>query len=284
MVNKAFFFALSGQGISSPCKMSLRNASDTNAICDKKYYVSEISSRSDINEAFPIESVTQFSDDIKGAIKGKLQSLSVFGSELLNLEERFTGEKNIAAFATSKAKHIVTLNVSGKAMVTRWSTLQTVDNSVLAQQIDDSHWTEQGYDTPRVKEWAIYQVSHWAESIYGIPENVIKILKENEIKGCELFALKKYDLMALGITCTGTLYLLLEEIKKLDKASQTIITFIEHRPYCFGFFYYLHLKLLHPKGLVEDPALPQVCQSEKSRFEKVVKYYFPGNSAKFILG
>ncbi|KAL7543241.1 hypothetical protein ACHAWF_007348 [Thalassiosira exigua] len=337
VANKAFLFALSGQGIASPCKVNLKNAGGTNAIYDDNSYgptfgsghdlyvnnnmsqvklyfgrsfhagpsssqlnscssfnikeievfeVSGISSRSDINEAHTIESVTRFSDDINGAINGKRQSLRMFESELLNLEERFTGEqKFIDAFATSEAKDIVTLNVSGKAMVTSRSTLQTADGSVLAQQFDDSLWTEQGYDMPRVKEWTVDQVSHWAESIYGIPEDVIEILKENEIKGCELLALKKDGLMALGITRTGTLYLLLEEIKNLEKASQTVATFIEHSPYCFGkILDYLRLKHLHSKGLVEEPTLPQVRQSEQSRFDKVVKYYFPGNRAKFILG
>ncbi|KAL7523885.1 hypothetical protein ACHAWF_000722 [Thalassiosira exigua] len=92
-------------------------------------------------------------------------------------------------------------------------------------------------------------------------------------------------MVALGITRTGTLYLLLEEIKNLEKASQTVATFIEHSLYCFGTILdYLCLKHLHSKGLVEDLALPRVLQSEESRFEKVVKYYFPNNSVKFILG
>jgi hypothetical protein len=48
---------------------------------------------------------------------------------------------------------------------------------------------------------------------------------------------------------------------------------------------YLHLKQLHLLGLIaEEPVLPKVCDSQKNRFEKVVKYYFPGDSAKFILG
>jgi hypothetical protein len=42
---------------------------------------------------------------------------------------------------------------------------------------------------------------------------------------------------------------------------------------------------LHSIGLiVKQPALPEVDESQKQRFEKVVKYYFPGSAAKIMLG
>lgn len=61
---------------------------------------------------------------------------------------------------------------------------------------------------------------------------------------------------------------------------------IEHSPYWFGkILDYLRLKQLHLLGiLAKEPTLPKVQDLQKKRFEKVVKYYFPGDSAKFILG
>ncbi len=44
------------------------------------------------------------------------------------------------------------------------------------------------------------------------------------------------------------------------------------------------MRQLHSIGLVEEPPLPEVRQSEKMRFEKVVRYYFPGTCAEAILG
>ena len=170
-------------------------------------------------------------------------------------------------------------------MVTKRSTLCTADDSVLAQQFDDSKWTEQGCNAPRVKEWTSDEVSTWANNIEGVQDDVGSILKENGINGCELLALKKDGLNEIGMKRAGTVYLLLNEIAKLERASSDVVTLIEHSPYCFGKIVdYLRLTQLHSQGLVGEPALPTVCDSQKGRFEKVVKYYFPGDSAKFILG
>jgi hypothetical protein len=89
----------------------------------------------------------------------------------------------------------------------------------------------------------------------------------------------------IGIERAGTLCLLLKEIDKLDKACQEIVTLIEHSPYCFGkILNHLRLMQLHSIGLiVNEPNLPEVDESQKQRFEKVVKYYFPGDAAKIIL-
>ena len=46
---------------------------------------------------------------------------------------------------------------------------------------------------------------------------------------------------------------------------------------------YLRLKHLHALGLVDEPALPTVCESQEKRFEKVVKYYFPGTAPSSFL-
>ena len=84
----------------------------------------------------------------------------------------------------------------------------------------------------------------------------------------------------LGVTGTGTTCILWDEIKKLKS-----VALIEHSPYCFGkILDHLRLKHLMSLGLAEAPVVPTVCDSQRDRFEKVVKYYFPGDCARSILG
>eukprot|EP00580_Thalassiosira_gravida_P014195 CAMPEP_0201682104 /NCGR_PEP_ID=MMETSP0494-20130426/51449_1 /ASSEMBLY_ACC=CAM_ASM_000839 /TAXON_ID=420259 /ORGANISM="Thalassiosira gravida, Strain GMp14c1" /LENGTH=801 /DNA_ID=CAMNT_0048165861 /DNA_START=4489 /DNA_END=6894 /DNA_ORIENTATION=- len=229
--------------------------------------------------------VTRFSEDINKAINAKQQSLLTAESEILHLEDSFKDERNfITTFASGDAKDVVTLNVSGVSMVTKRSTLQVVKDSVLAHQFDDTKW-KQGCDTPRVKEWSPDEVNVWIHKIPGIPNDVVDIFKENEITGYELLALKREGLAMIGITRPGPVCVLVDEIKKLEKESLDFVTLIEHSPYCFGrILDHLRLKQLHSQGLAEEPASPTVCESQMSRFEKVVKYYFPGDIAKSILG
>ena len=112
------------------------------------------------------------------------------------------------------------------------------------------------------------------------------MLYENEITGQELLALNVDGLKMMGIERAGTLCLIVDEIKMLEQVSQDNVTLIEHSPYCFGkILDYLRVKKLRSQGLIAaEPDMPKVSDSQKDRFEKVAKYYFPGNSAKFILG
>ena len=170
-------------------------------------------------------------------------------------------------------------------LMTKRSTLHTTEYSVLAQQFDDSKWTEQ-VSAPRVKEWTPDEVSTWAKSIEGLSEDFRIMLYENEITGRELLALNVDGLKMMGIERAGILCLIVDKIKMLEQVSQDNVTLTEHSPYCFGkILDYLCLKQLHSLGiLANEPTLPKVLDSQKKRFEKVVKYYFPGDSAKFILG
>jgi hypothetical protein len=286
VANKAFLFALSGDGISSPDKMKLKNANDERAIycssaygpyfgsgCDMfangpnvhlssgrsydqgpipdgSYTIKEMEvflvtkSSTPIGNSYskriPVQPATQavkevirFTDDMNKAINAKQACLLQAESEMLQLEECFTDEQTfVDKFATGDAKDVVVLNVSGTGMTTKRCTLCTVDDSVLAQQFNDSKWTEQGCNSPRVKEWTPDEVSTWAKSINSLPDEMSVILYENEITGDELLALSIEGLKMIGIERAGTLCLLLKEIEKLDKASQEILTLIEHSPYC----------------------------------------------------
>jgi len=44
------------------------------------------------------------------------------------------------------------------------------------------------------------------------------------------------------------------------------------------------MKHLHSIELIKEPSLPSVCESQKERLRKVVKYYFPGETSKIMLG
>jgi len=89
----------------------------------------------------------------------------------------------------------------------------------------------------------------------------------------------------MGIKKIGTLCLIQKGIKELEQDSNEL-TLIEHSPYCFGkILDYFRLIELHSQGLMsEEPALPKVQETQKRRFDKVVQYYFPGESSKYILG
>jgi hypothetical protein len=227
----------------------------------------------------------RFSEDDNKAINEKQACLPQTELKIRSLEDSFRDEQMfIDNFATGDAMHVIALNVSGTPMVTRRSTLRAIEDSVLAQQFDDSKWNEQGYSSVRVKKWSSDEVCAWAKNIEGIQEDVGSVFKRNNITGCELLALNMDGLRMLGIERAGTLCLLKKEIETLEKASQAV-TLIDHCPYCFGkILDYLRMKQAHSLGLAGEPSLPEVVEAQKKRFEKVVKFYFPGDAAKHFLG
>jgi hypothetical protein len=170
-------------------------------------------------------------------------------------------------------------------MSTRRATLMIAKDSVLAQQFDDSKWTVQG-SFPPVKAWTPAEVSNWAKDIEGIPEDIASLFLENEINGSELLALNVDGLKMLGVKRVGTICLLSDEIRLLkNAANEDKVTQIEHSPYCFGkILNHLRSKQLHSVSLAKEPTPPSIRKSQKKSFEKVVDYYFPGDSSKFILG
>ena len=239
-----------------------------------------------LNSAKKPHKVYRFTRDINDAINEKWKSLFELEQKVTSLEESFEDEEHfIESLSGGDRKDIITLNVSGTMMATKRATLMVAEDSVLAQQFDDTKWTEQG-NNQQVKEWTSNEVTNWVQSIKDVPDEVSQLFLRNEIKGSELLALDKDGLKMIGVDRVGTICLLLKEIKSLEeKVNQGVVTFIEHSPYCFGkILDYLRLKRLQSISLAEEPALPTVCESQQTRFEKVVKYYFPGDSSSFILG
>ena len=231
--------------------------------------------------------INMFSNDVNLAINRKQDCLQQTEMKLLALENSFNEEEIfIDSFASGETNDVITLNVRGTIMITKRSTLRIMEDSVLALQFDDSKWTEHGYNNLRVKRWSADDVCAWVNTIEGIQENEGSIFRKNGITGCELLALTIDGLKMMGIERTGTLCLIQKEIEVLVKATQDVVSLIDHCPYCFGkILDYLRLKQLHAQGLVKDePALPDVRKDMKQRFAKVVNFYFPGDAAKLILG
>ena len=123
------------------------------------------------------------------------------------------------------------------------------------------------------------------KSIDDVPERMAELFEKNEITGRELITLNMEGLKMIGVEHVGTLCLLLDKIATLKQTNSDAVTLIEHSPYCVGkIIDFLRLKSLHSQGLVEEPTLPMVCSTQQTRYEKVVNYYFPGDSAKLLIG
>ena len=238
-------------------------------------------------ERAPVERAltNRFSEDVNKAINEKQACLPKAELKIRALEDSFKDEqKFIDTFARGDTKDVVALNVSGTPMVTRRLTLCIIEGSVLAEQFNDSKWEEQAYAGSRVKSWSPDEVCAWTKNIEGVQDDVSSVFKRNGITGCELLALNMDGLRMLGIERAGTLCLLKKEIETLEKASQAV-TLIDHCPYCFGkILDFLRMKQAHSLGLADEPSLPEVVEAQKKRFEKVVKFYFPGDAAKHFLG
>jgi len=231
--------------------------------------------------------VDRFGDDVNKAINERWTSLQELEAGATFLDNNFEDEEQfITSFATGCTSDIITLNVSGTIMATKRATLQVVDESMLAQQFDDTKWTEQGCDNVRVKEWTPDEVSNWTKSVKGMQEDVSNLFIENSINGTELLALDRDGLKDIGVKRVGTICLLLEEIGAMkEKVNKEAVTLIEHSPYCFGkILDFLRLKHLNSLELTGVPALPSVCEHKRGMFETVVRYYFPGDCSTLVLG
>ncbi|KAL7522127.1 hypothetical protein ACHAWX_006817 [Stephanocyclus meneghinianus] len=239
------------------------------------------------NETSGIKNVNRFSFAINTAINEKWAALAEVTSELTALEESFKDEgKFVKFFSSGQNEDIIPLNVCGTTMTTTRQTLQLFKDSVLASKILNAEQDDSSTNQKPVKEWNSEDVIAWLNSIEGLPSSFVKSFEDDEVTGLELLALGKEDLVEFGVTKRGTTAYILSEIKKLARTQVETVVLIEHSPYCFEkIIDYLRVESMFVKGLVDKkPEVPTIRASEKSRFEKVVKHYFPGDSSKFLLG
>eukprot|EP00804_Cyclotella_cryptica_P029138 CCRYP_005305-RA/>CCRYP_005305-RA protein AED:0.32 eAED:0.32 QI:309/1/1/1/0.66/0.5/4/823/587 len=228
----------------------------------------------------------RFTASVNKAVVERWQKIYNAQSSISLIEEKFADEGEfIFSFASGASKDTIFLNVTGTEMATKRATLQSCEESVLARQFDDSVWKNPGSKLT-ISTWTHEKVLSWLSGVDGVTDEIMDSFEKNKITGPQLLALGKEGLDDLGVKQKGVLYLLLKEIKDLEQKELNPVTFIEHSPYCFGkIIDYLRMKENYSNGLVDsEPAYPQVRTGEKGKFEKIVRYYFPGECSSFILG
>ncbi|KAL7546509.1 hypothetical protein ACHAWF_009842, partial [Thalassiosira exigua] len=196
--------------------------------------------------------VSNFSKEVNSAINAKWVTLEEAEEELCYLNDSFKDEGTfVSFFASGKPQDVVTLNVCGSIMVTKRSTLQLCGESVLASKFSDEEQVSSG-TSKSIKEWDHKDVVAWLKQLEGISESVVKDFEDNQVTGHELLALGVEGLKDFGVTRKGTIYLLLDRIKKLEKADKESVALIEHSPYCFEkILDHLRLEGSFMKGLVK---------------------------------
>ncbi|KAL9178310.1 hypothetical protein ACHAXT_001738 [Thalassiosira profunda] len=228
--------------------------------------------------------VSAFSAQVNAAINAKWESLQGADEDLQCLEESFKDEGTfISFFAQGDTQDVVTLNVCGTTMVTRRQTLQLCKESALASKFSGDEVSSEG-SSKAVKEWNHEDVVAWLNQTEGISDSVVKDFEDNQVTGHELLALGAEGLRDFGVSRKGTIYLLLDRIRRLELDSRETATLIEHSPYCFEkILDHLRLEGSFVKGLVKNKhCLPVVRSTEKGRYEKVLQHLFPGDSAKIF--
>mmetsp|Transcript_2677 Transcript_2677/g.4141 ORF Transcript_2677/g.4141 Transcript_2677/m.4141 type:complete len:596 (+) Transcript_2677:98-1885(+) len=235
-----------------------------------------------MSKVSPVES---FSKEVNTAVNAQWASLQEAEEELLSLEDSFKDEGSfISFFASGQPQDVITLNVCGTIMVTRLQTLQLCKESALASKFSSEEQEKHTPDRKIIKEWNHEDVVAWLNQVEGISESVVKEFDDNQVTGRELLALGAEGLKDFGVTRKGTIYLLLDEIKKLEKAGHDSVILVEHSPYCFQKILD-HLRLEGPfmKGLVKTKhGLPVIRDGEKGRYQKVLKHLFPGESSNIF--
>ncbi|KAL3786184.1 hypothetical protein HJC23_001260 [Cyclotella cryptica] len=228
----------------------------------------------------------RFSQAIHTAFSKKWAMIKQVNSEITALEASFIDEKKFMTFISSgKDQDIISLNVCGTIMTTTHQTLQHFKTSVLASKVSNVNQNLRRTNQKPIAEWNTEDVVAWLKKIDGLPCATIDNFQKDEVTGRELIALGKEGLMDFGIKKRGTIFYILAEIKKLVRTQEQSDVLIEHSPYCFEkIIDHLRLESMFARGLVNrKPEVPTVRASEKNRFEKVVKHYFPGDDSKVFL-
>lgn len=252
----------------------------------KNFTTKQRSQNVDAKAATAKNDVQNFSSAINSAINLKWATLAEVESEIVELEKSFDDEEGfIAFFSTKNNQDYIPLNVCGTIMATTPQTLRLYEDSTLAAKIFDEKKDESSNQMP-VEDWNAEDVVAWLNTIDGLAASVVESFKEDEVTGRELLSLGKEGLKDFGVTKRGTIFYILSEIEKLKRSGGETAILVEHSPYCFErIIDHLRVESMFLKGLTQSkPGLPVVRGSEKSRFEKVVKHYFPGDSSKSFLG
>lgn len=233
------------------------------------------------------ESLTfdEFSGEFKRHLKSEQQALIAAKKDLSEQEHSFKQEKQaLSCFMGGKQGDIVWLNVSGVHMAVKRSTLGIFKDSVLSKQFDDPSWEQEVKDSQAtVEKWTPKMVEAWANSIKGVTKETAGKLLYNEVNGINLLAMKWEHFKNLKIKA-GEVAIITSEIEVLRQSCKPSPVFVEHSAYCFGKVID-QLRIAAMQQLLDTPLpAPQVRSYERKRFKTIVEYYFPGESADFIMG
>jgi hypothetical protein len=233
------------------------------------------------------QQVQAFTPAINLAIESKWTALLELEIEFDALEASYEDENQFITFVSRQSdKDVLSLNVSGSPMAITYQTLQLCQDSNLASTISAQLEAKSITNQKPVKEWNTEDVVAWLNRMDQVSPSAVKSFGDDGITGCHLLALEREDFVYFGITQRGVIAYILSEIKKLERAQGDTAILIEHAPYCFEkIIDHFRLESMFTKGLIKNkPGLPVVRDSEKIRFEKVVEYYFPGDSSQLLLG
>jgi hypothetical protein len=241
----------------------------------KKSYPIGASPRDDMLESLAFD---EFQKSIQMCFQAEKTALQDAAMELAALQDTFGKEQTaIQVLCGGNANEIAFLNVSGRVMAVKHSTLQNYPDSVLFKQFVDPNWNKPSKrSSPR--EWTSKEVVVWIKSIQGLSSDVS--LHYRDVSGAELLSLEREDIRNLGIERPGTVALLVKAIQKLrTEEEENSATFIEHSDYCIGKnLDYMRLKAMEALD-IPAPGPPEIREPDKKRFKSIVNYYFPGKEA-----
>lgn len=225
-----------------------------------------------------------FPKNIKMSFQAEKEALMEASHKLARLQDNFDKEQAaVQIFCSGDANKIVPLNVSGRSMAVKSSTLAKYPDSVLYKQFEDVNWNGKRTRETSPQEWGKPEVAAWSKKIPGLSEEVDHHFQD--VTGSELLVLGREDIKDLGIKRPGTIALIVDAINNLRKEEEeNSATFIEHSDYCFGkIIDHMRLKAMVSLG-VPDPSPPEIREPDRKRFRRIVEYYFPKEeSAKEFL-
>lgn len=170
------------------------------------------------------------------------------------------------------------MNVSGRVMAVKHSTLKKFPDSVLFKQFADPNWNRPspfGKSTSASPcEWSARQVVAWVKKIRGLSKDISGHFRD--VTGADLISLEREDIKDLGIDRPGTVALVAKAIQKLRVEEEArSAAFIEHSDYCVGkIIDRMRLKAMEELD-IPPPEPPEIREPDKKRFKRIVEYYFP---------
>ncbi|KAL7534645.1 hypothetical protein ACHAXR_006007 [Thalassiosira sp. AJA248-18] len=181
-------------------------------ISAKRSILTQLKGEQETAEGQSIEQVANFSKTTNAAINAKWASLDEAEDDLLNLK------------VISRMKELSCPSLQMGSLKTSWhSILWNHHESALASKFSINGQESESPGPSDIEEWNHEDVVAWLNHL-EISESVFKQTRATCIVGID-------GLKDFGVTRKGTIYLLRDEITKLEKADNESATLIEHSPF-----------------------------------------------------